>query len=351
MKWFDREFLNRIIRISGIALVVYLIFRYLFPLVIPFVFSMLLAECLHPAAKYTHKKFHVPYKIGAVVLVLAVSVGICTIAGVIMYFLLQQIKLLCSNMPFIQNELCDVMEKACKCCDKWLGMGSGKVYGLVQYGTDYLNNNWNSKVLPIMTYKALDICMWVVSAVFIFTFFLIGTWLIMDEYEVISKEWHNSYVISRLRPVANKLRTTIGAYFKAQGIIICIVAIICTVGLFIIGNPYALLIGIVIAVLDSLPIIGSGAILVPWALIYVFQDKLGSAAIIASIYLISLIVREVLEPKIMGQQTGLRPIYTFISFYIGIKLFGLIGVILGPIAFVIIQTIYLMTICPNEQSP
>ena len=148
-----------------------------------------------------------------------------------------------------------------------------------------------------------------------------------------------------------RLGHTMGAYFKTQGIIIGIVAIISTLGLLVLRNPYAFLLGILIALFDAFPIVGSGSILIPWALYQLIQGNLFQAGVLALMYLLTLVIREVLEPKILGQQTGLRPIYTFVSFYIGIQLFGIIGVILGPIGMVMIQSLYSTMICPKQQSP
>ena len=119
----------------------------------------------------------------------------------------------------------------------------------------------------------------------------------------------------------------------------------------LINNPYAILIGILIAIIDAFPIVGSGIVLIPWAIIYALRGDFVSAAVLVAAYLLCMLIREILEPKIMGQQTGLRPIYTFISFFIGIQVFGILGVMLGPIGIVIIKNIYLMTISPKEQSP
>ena len=81
--------------------------------------------------------------------------------------------------------------------------------------------------------------------------------------------------------------------------------------------------------------LGGGSILVPWGVIYVIYGDLKKAAILAVTYLISLIAREVLESRIMGHRTGLRPIYMLLSFYVGVKLFGIAGVILGPVGMVL----------------
>lgn len=162
----------------------------------------------------------------------------------------------------------------------------------------------------------------------------------MEEYNSISNDISNSDMYKRISPLINVVKEALGGYFKTQGIIICVVAILCSLGLFIIKNPYAILIGIIIAVLDAFPILGSGSVLIPWAVIYIFQGRLVYAAVIGVTYLLCLCAREFLEPKLMGRSTGLRPIYMIISFYAGIQLFGIIGVILGPIAFVVIKAAY-----------
>ena len=83
----------------------------------------------------------------------------------------------------------------------------------------------------------------------------------------------------------------------------------------------------------------------------IVRGDVGKGTVLLVLYLVCLILREVLEPKIMGQQSGLRPIYTLISFYIGIKLFGISGIILGPVFVTAIYYIYKTSISPNEQEP
>ena len=85
----------------------------------------------------------------------------------------------------------------------------------------------------------------------------------MEEYSAISKEIKNSDIYKRISPLIDAVKEALGGYFKTQGIIICVVTVLCTIGLFIIKNPYAILIGIIIAVLDAFPILGSGSILIP----------------------------------------------------------------------------------------
>lgn len=345
---FDRVFLKKLLCLTGITIAVYLLFRYLLPLVIPFIFSIILSKWIYPYVRKISDKLRIPYKCVVVITVFIICVLIFAAAGSLCILVLGQIKQLVANVPFIRTEAAEGIQRICTCCDRWLGIDGGKAYSIFLSGTDYIGANWNEKILPFITKEAWNMCRCVISTVVVFLFFLVGAWLIMEDYSEIRDDAKSSDILMHFMPVFNKLQDTLGGYFKTQGTIIFMISVICWFGFFVLGNPYALLIGIIIAVLDAFPIIGSGSILIPWAVIYLFQGRLKEAVMVMITYLLCLCVREISEPRLMGQQTGLRPMYMFISFYVGIRLFGIIGVILGPAGFVTIRTIYSMAF-QNEE--
>jgi len=89
-------------------------------------------------------------------------------------------------------------------------------------------------------------------------------------------------------------------------------------------------------------------ILIPWSIITLINGNIYAAAVLITTYLICQIIREVLEPKLIGSRIGIKPLYTLISMYIGLKLFGVAGFILGPIGLIIIITVIRMQ---NEKEP
>jgi len=119
--------------------------------------------------------------------------------------------------------------------------------------------------------------------------------------------------------------------------------VLCTLGLVLIKNPYALLLGLAIALLDALPVLGSGMILLPWSIVLFFQKNYIPGAILLTVFVLCVILREFLEPKLLGKGIGIRPLYTLISMYLGIRIFGVAGFILGPIGLVIIKSLYEQT--------
>jgi sporulation integral membrane protein YtvI len=107
------------------------------------------------------------------------------------------------------------------------------------------------------------------------------------------------------------------------------------IGFLILGIQDALFIAIIIALLDVLPIVGSGAVLVPWGVAsMVFGDPIRGVGLIV-LWIVIVIVRQIVEPKIVGTQLGLHPLITIISMYVGLQLMGGLGLVMGPLYVII----------------
>lgn len=128
-------------------------------------------------------------------------------------------------------------------------------------------------------------------------------------------------------------------YLKAQLMLMGITFIILTTGLMILKVPYFILIAIAISIVDVLPILGSGVILVPWSIISFILGNSYLGKGLAVIYIILIITRQILEPKIMGKEIGVRPLYTFLATILGSLILGPIGLILGPLIAVLVTSI------------
>ena len=112
---------------------------------------------------------------------------------------------------------------------------------------------------------------------------------------------------------------------------------LCILGLFLIGNPYSVLLGIGIGLLDALPIFGTGTVLLPWGIFSLVQRRWRHGVVILGLYIVCYFLRQLMEAKIMGNQVGLSALESLLSMYVGFKLFGIIGFLLGPIGFLIIE--------------
>lgn len=143
----------------------------------------------------------------------------------------------------------------------------------------------------------------------------------------------------KFRRVINDTKKGIEGYFKAQLIMMIMTFIIFSIGLVIIDASYPLLTGFIIAIVDVLPVLGSGIIMIPWSIISLIGGNSDFAIALAIVYVVATLIRQILEPKITGDKIGIRPIYTFLATIVGTLVFGPMGIILGPIIAVIIKSI------------
>lgn len=132
---------------------------------------------------------------------------------------------------------------------------------------------------------------------------------------------------------------TIFKFIKAYSILLSITFVELSIGLSILNIEDPLVIAALISILDILPAIGTGGVLIPWAIIELIRDNVYVSIGLFIIYLIVLIVRNILEPKIVGQQIGLHPILMLICIFVGVKLFGFLGLFILPIIAIIIKSL------------
>ena len=103
---------------------------------------------------------------------------------------------------------------------------------------------------------------------------------------------------------------------------------------------YPLLIALITAFVDALPILGSGTVLVPWAIISALDGDINLGIALVVLWIIMCVVRQFIEPKVVSNKLGIHPIFTLIAMYTGFKLLGVIGMLIGPIALIIIKSIF-----------
>ena len=136
----------------------------------------------------------------------------------------------------------------------------------------------------------------------------------------------------RIIHITNQTKNIIGIFLRSYSLLMLITFCELLLGLWLLKVPYAGLIAMVIAVFDILPILGTGGILIPWAIIAAILRDYKMAIGIAILYLVITVIRNTLEPKLVGKQIGLHPLATLISMFVGARLFGLMGLIGFPLA-------------------
>lgn len=168
---------------------------------------------------------------------------------------------------------------------------------------------------------------------------LIATVFIAIDFDGISAFLNRNIPEKPLRmaiEIKDSFISMVWEFVRSYFYIFLITAAEISVGLFIIGQKKALLIGILIAVFDAFPIVGSGMILLPWAIWMLFAGNIGKGIGLFILYLVVVIARQIIEPKLVGKHVGLRPIVTLVCMFVGTKLFGVLGLFGLPITAAIV---------------
>ncbi len=147
-----------------------------------------------------------------------------------------------------------------------------------------------------------------------------------------------AFIFRYIEYMKRDAKGVIGGYFLAQFRIMCVVALILAAGFLVLGVRYGVLLAFLTAILDFLPIFGTGTVLFPWAVVKLFAGEYAYATGLILLYILTQVVRQIIQPKIVGESMGLPPLMTLFLLYLGFKLRGLTGMILAvPVGLVFIN--------------
>ncbi len=331
---------------AGISIAVFLSVRYILPLAAPFVLafflSVLLENKVTALADTAHGRlFRGNKTAAAIVIVTALAAAAAIVIGALGYFAISEIRGLISNYDYYCR-MCDAhVLQACERMDGWLGLEIGRMYGMVCNGVDSLKESFDGGRMA----SAMGTSFAYASAAMKKMLLLAGAFFMLIISTVYMSRDMNSYrkwkKNTRFREEADVLWSALArlgnVYFKTQLIIICCTAVVCTTGLLIIGNPYAVVIGIAIGLLDALPFFGTGTVLIPWSIMAVLGGNVWHAAVLMTVYVITYFEREILEAKLMGKGLDISPVTMMAAIYIGLLVYGFWGFVLGPVSYCLIK--------------
>ena len=159
----------------------------------------------------------------------------------------------------------------------------------------------------------------------------------------IPDSWTNKVV-----PVVKRVKTTFGGWLRAQCKLMLVTWVIVSVGLTLLKVPYGFLWALLVAAVDAVPVLGSGTVLVPWAVICFLQGNGLRGGGLLGVYAVAAIGRTVLEPRILGKSLGLDPLLSLAAVYVGFQLWGIVGIILAPVAAALLKSV--LSHDPKENS-
>ncbi|SDX19530.1 sporulation integral membrane protein YtvI [Paenibacillus sp. CF384] len=353
----DRVIWKRIWRIlmlvAGIVAFV-LAVVYVTPLVYPFLLGWLLAYAINPIVNLLQRRLKVPRWIGVTFTLLVFVAAMVTIVSALVTRIVVEIIHLSKSLSSSIDWWRDQFE---------IIVASPEIQNLIEKLNAFYQDNpnyqetINSKIndtanllaqtsTNIITYFLNGIVSIITSlpnvatimvVVLLAAFFISKDW---SQHVRRMSHWFPAELRKSISIVWADLQKALFGYVRAQFIMISITAIVVTVGLLIIGVDYAVTIGMLIGLVDLLPYLGVGAAMVPWiAYTFIYGDvSLGIS--LSILYGVILVARQMIEPKVLATSVGLDPLPTLIAMFVGLKLFGVLGLIIGPVSLVILTAIH-----------
>ncbi|MBS6952565.1 MAG: AI-2E family transporter [Enterocloster asparagiformis] len=338
--------LKKLIVITGTTGVVYAGFKYLLPLVAPFFIAYLFALMLRPSARFLSyrlklrikgKTHHLPIGVvGGVEFLLLIS-----LLGAGLYWglvkLCQEGKLLAFQLPIWIEQFDRWLTGSCRELEQTFGLREGRVADVVSEMLTNLIRACKQSAMPALMTNSVTAIRWGVGLTVVFVVLFLAVVLSLQEMDDLRVRRDQSVFRREFAMIGKRVVHTGKAWFKTQGIILSLITMLCILGMAAIGNPYYIMAGIGIGVLDALPIFGTGTVLIPWGIICLFMGRWGRAIALFALYLICYLIREYLETRLMSNQVGLSPLETLAAVYVGLQLFGFPGFILGPLGLLLIE--------------
>lgn len=332
-----------LVKLVVVTAAVYFCVEYLLPIFLPFLIAYLLKVILRPMINWLETRWGLKRKIVTVVLLVLITGILISLVVSFAGVLSVQIKKLIQNSEYYEEKVDKVTNQACIVVEKYSGIESQDIKHCLDKGVEQIFEfGQDSEIVYIVMNKSVStiriLIEWIVlmiTTILAAYYMLAGSNIKKEKKENKQKEmWLNE-----IRGIARRVTSVCSAYVKTQLIIMSITFVICLISFLIIQNEYAFLIALIVGALDALPLIGVGVILVPWGIICLLMGNYFNAIVILLAFVVCYFAREVLEPRLMGNQIGITPLMTIASMYVGYKVFGIIGVVLGPICYIVISGI------------
>lgn len=331
---------NKLLILLLLTGAVYFFLQYIVPLTAPILVAMLFVTIFGPALQKIQEKFRIHRQLGAVVLLLLAVIFVVGLVWILFSWIVGSLPEWIGNLDTFEEQITIIVHNGCNVVGRAIGIDSiyleQTIINRIQEGIDYVR----LKTLPGMLSQSLTYVKIIAALGGFLVTFLIATVLLAKDYDDIMNRLLNREDCHVLLEVICGLIRYIATYVKAQAIIICVIAGLSAITLGVIGIEHGVLWGILAGLMDVLPFVGTGIILVPLTLVQLFSSNYVGAVVCIVLYVVCIFLREILEPKLIGRKIGVSPIAVLLSLYAGIQLFDVSGIIKGPLGFMLIYQTY-----------
>ena len=300
------------------CILVYFFMKFISPIVSPFIFAFLVAGILNPLAQFFHRKMKIrkPVIAGTILFVA------CVLAAVVFWLLISALvtggSKMAVQMPDYQEELSHFLEDCCNMMEQRFGVDGVRVEKFIMEQVNVFVENLEVKVLPAVMGKSVGYMKSIVNFVSFVVVMVIGVLLIMKDYDALIQKIREEEELKGVREVGKKVLLYVKTFVKAQIIILCIISAVCAVVLTVLGMKGGAFYGLLTGFMDMLPFIGTGIMLIPLAILRFIDGNYWQALLVFCLYAACALIREFLEPKLIGERVGVWPVGILFAVFAGI---------------------------------
>lgn len=339
-----RKFIINFVYLAIIAFIVFIVIKYGIGLITPFIFAFLISYFIRRPAKFISDKLKIPYKLVALLLVFVFYCAVLLLLSMIGVKIVSSVIDIIYKLPYMYySHIEPFLVLTFENIEEWI-LRMDPAY--VETANDIFNQitrtlGQSITGLSMKTVAFLSGYASSLPGLFIkILLMIISTFFIAGDYEKLSEFVYRQFSGKGKALIISIKQYIVGTLFvciRSYALIMCITFVELSIGLSIIkvGNP--ILIAFLISVFDILPVLGTGGIMIPWTIITAIQGNIPMALALLVLYLIITVIRNILEPKIVGSQIGLHPVVTLISMFVGAQLFGVIGLFGFPITLSLLR--------------
>lgn len=332
----ETGFVRKMLILLGVFLAVWLGLKYLLPVVFPFLLGGVLALAAEPGVRFGVQRLHLPRAVATglgVSLTLILLVGIVSLLGALA---VKELGVLAGALPDVQQT---VQQGMTLLQDNLVNLAQGMPDGVRTVVTGGVLELFDSssvlleqagKRLPGVVTSVLG---WLPNGALslgtgVLSGFMISARLPRLRQRIscrIPDKWKNRYL-----PMLGNVRRSLWEWLKAQGKLMAVTYGVVALGLTVVGVRYGLFWAVLVAVVDAVPILGTGTVLIPWAVVELLRGGVLRGIGLLITYAAALLLRTVLEPRLVGRHLGLDPLLTLLFLYVGYRFWGILGMILAP---------------------
>lgn len=358
MTWLNekhKRLAKTMIQVILVLAALYLLLTKLLSFFAPFLIALLIAYIIDKPVRLMQKRFRFPRGIASAVSLVVFVVLAGGLIGFLFYRLFMEVWDLTKVSMGYQNILPRIQE--------WIDLGGAwyaglppevvnaiesSLQGILSKTGSAITSGINSllnAMIAVLTSLPQALLYSVITLVAAFFFSKDRGRISCFVYSQIPEDW-----CSKVKGIKDDLLAAMIGYIKALLIMVTITFFQILPGYFILGVKYSLFLAIATAVADILPILGPGTVLIPGAFIYFINGSYFQAAGFLILYFIVTVVRQFIEPRIVGGNIGIHPLVTLIFIYLGYRVFGIVGLILGPVFAILLKSFQKAGILPAWKS-